>query len=299
MDVFKRQWAFFDADSGEGGSGGDAGTGASTTEGAGTGDSWYSGMDLSDEQVGYVQNKGWDSPLQMMQSYQELEKFKGADEKSLIKIPEDPDSEDWAALYSRLGRPDTAAEYGLEMPDGMDAAEAIKSGFEEDAHAAGLNKAQTKALFDGYNTRNAALAAEILEAQKLEQETEIAELRKKWGEKGFNEREDMAKRMFRSLGTTDETSTQLEQLLGSAGLIRHYADLYERTTGKDGFVNSDGDASTGYGSTIEQVKASKETLLAEIGSEKKRNDDYIAGIGQDRIKMDALYDRLKQEGAKT
>ena len=64
---------------------------------------WTSG--LGEDSLAYVQNKGWESPENMLESYRSLEKFAGGS-KSLVELPGvDADEETMSAFYDRLGRP--------------------------------------------------------------------------------------------------------------------------------------------------------------------------------------------------
>ena len=79
---------------------------------------WYDSF--SDEGLkGFVQTKGWDAPEKAIHSYRELEKFIGAPKDQLLRLPkDDTDTEGWDAVWNRLGRPASAAEYKLPLPEG-------------------------------------------------------------------------------------------------------------------------------------------------------------------------------------
>ena len=66
---------------------------------------WY---DAFPEDVrGLVQNKGWQSPVDAIQSYTNLEKFLGADKagRGLVLPKDDAGADEWGQVYDRLGRP--------------------------------------------------------------------------------------------------------------------------------------------------------------------------------------------------
>ena len=252
---------------------------------------WYSGGDLSDEDVGYLQNRGLDDdPIKLYRSYRELEKFKGMDETKILTMPDTDDADGWSSLHARLGRPDDAAGYETEIPEDGSVDVKFSEAFDEKSFDIGLSKEQNAKLREwqiGY-------AAEINEAAanelKIEQETQIEQLKKDWGTK-YPEAEEIAKRAFRQFGVGDETSTELEGMLGSAGLMRLFKNIGDQLMGDSG-VNPD-TVSTGYGKTREQAVADKADLIAKIGSDRERREEYISGRrGPDVIAMEKLDDFL-------
>ena len=81
---------------------------------------WLDGAD--EVTVGYVQNKGWEKPTQVLESYRNLEKLMGADRAGNTVILPKPDAtpEEFGKFYDRLGRPSDAAGYKLQVPQGGD-----------------------------------------------------------------------------------------------------------------------------------------------------------------------------------
>src|SRR6185312_841401 len=77
---------------------------------------WLEGA--TPEQVGYIQNKGWTDPKQVLEGYQNLEKMRGVPADRLLTLPAtDADDATKAAFYEKLGRPKEAAGYDFSLGD--------------------------------------------------------------------------------------------------------------------------------------------------------------------------------------
>ena len=252
---------------------------------------WYSGGDLSDEDVGYLQNRGLDEdPIKLYRSYRELEKFKGMDETKILTMPDEGDDEALSALHGRLGRPDDAAGYGTEVPDDGTVDLKFSEAFDGKAFDIGLTKKQNADLREWQMAYAAEVNETAVNELKMEQETQIEQLKKEWGT-NYSEAEEIAKRAFRQFGVEGETSSELEGMLGSAGLMRLFKSIGDSLVGDSG-VHPD-TVSTGYAKTREQVAADKADLIAKIGSDRERREEYISGRrGPDVIAMEKLDDFL-------
>jgi len=104
--------------------------------------------ELSEEQTGYVQNKGWENPAGMLTSYQQLEAHVGVPADQLLKLPsQDADPKEWDRVWARLGRPENADGYGdFTLPEGVPADDGRTKAFKEFAHSIGLNTKQAGEL---------------------------------------------------------------------------------------------------------------------------------------------------------
>lgn len=134
----------------------------------------------------------YDAFAEDIRSNQNVTKFGSAEElaKSYInaqtligrdKIPMPVTDDDWANTYARLGRPEEAAGYEFNAPEGAVVDEERQGAFRELAHQIGLSQKQAEALaafdFEGQATS--------LEQSTLAQEQATTEaidsLKKEWG----------------------------------------------------------------------------------------------------------------------
>lgn len=251
---------------------------------------WFDGA--PDEIKGYIQNKGWDDPLKAVTSYQELEKFRGASEDQLVKLPKG--DEPWDSVWDKLGRPESPDKYELDLGDAqVDSArfDMIK----QVAHKIGLNSTQLQALAEA----DSAYANEFMENYKQERiresENQLAELEREWGAKVFDERTEMARRAVRRgmpQGIdVDQTLNAIEEAIGSANMIKLFSNLAENSRGtEDRIPEGDGDRPFGY--TPQQAQADRKALMLEIQADPARLAAYNQGGGKDYEKMQSLLKRM-------
>lgn len=151
--------------------------------------------------------------------------------KSKISLPgADADEAAWGEFYDKIGRPKTADDYDLPMPElafGEDATDEAKAEaiamqkemfkpYRELAHQLGLRPEQA-----------AGVMKYDLDRQKAHFEkgaAEIDALKKEMGA-GYGPALDSARAIFKRLGFGDEFAEELDQKVGSANLIRGFMKL--------------------------------------------------------------------------
>lgn len=246
-----------------------------------------------DEIKGYIQNKGWDDPIKAVTSYQELEKFRGASEDQLIKLPKG--DEPWDNVWDKLGRPESPDKYELDLGEGTQIDDARFNMIKEVAHKAGLNPQQLQMLAEA----DSAYAHEFMENYKQEKirqsENELADLEKQWGKKAFDERTELARRAVRrgmpEGADSDAMLNAIEDAIGSANMIKLFSNLAENSRStEDKIPEGDGDRPFGY--TKEQAAADKKALMFEIQADPSRLAAYNNGAGKDYEKMQSLLKRM-------
>lgn len=161
---------------------------------AATIDTKWLGDAAAPELVGYVQNKGWKGPMDVLDGYRNLEKLVG--EKRLAMPKGESDTEGWNRLYGELGRPKEAKEYKLPVPEGVDGklAETMSMVF----HKAGLSTRQAQSIATEWNAMQTAAMKEAEQAKATAQAEAVGKLRTEWGS-AFDERMgviDRAERTF-------------------------------------------------------------------------------------------------------
>lgn len=245
---------------------------------------WYD--TAPDEVKGYIQNKGWDDPIKAVTSYQELEKFRGASEDQLLKLPKD--GEDMGAVWDKLGRPESADKYELAFPDGVQVDEQYVNGAKELAHKIGLNNEQMQALAEYQAMYEQNMLGEMQKQTEAQQAAEIADLQREWGA-GFEERAELGRRFVRdNLPDGVDKGALLgaiEGAIGSANMLRLFGNAGQKFAA-DSVPKSEGDRPFGY--TPEQAKADRTSLMNEIKADETRLKNYNAQIGPDYEKMQRL-----------
>lgn len=117
----------------------------------------------------------------MLTSYREAERMLGSFQSGdKLIIPKEPgDKAAWDSVYARLGRPETADQYKMEIPQGADGNFALEAG--KWFHEAGLNQAQAETLNKHWNGYVAGFVEQQNKALAEQAATEVTNLEKEWG----------------------------------------------------------------------------------------------------------------------
>lgn len=247
---------------------------------------WYDGA--SDETVGYIQNKGWnENPLGSVEAYQNLEKFHGVPADQIIKLPKDM-SEEGAmdAVYDRLGRPEAADKYTIDLPEGVEKDDTRMQGFRDVAHKIGLSNDQVKALAS-FDSDYMTTASETYNDNKnKDSEIELSNLKREWGS-NFDERAELGRRFLSSnLPEGSDKGTlvsAIEDAIGTANTLKLFGNAGDKISRESPIHDSGEDRPFGY--TAEQATYDKKILMDELKGDKERMTNYNKGIGPDIDKM--------------
>lgn len=242
---------------------------------------WLPGAD--ELTVGYVQNKGWKDPAQVLDSYRNLEKVFGADKAGNTVVLPKPDAAqaDLDAFYTRLGRPASADGYKLPLPEGTDPAFskiASQWFFEHGVPAKAAEGIVTK-LNEWTKAQNDAAVA----ASNAAYEKEDLALHQKWGA-AFDQNVEQARAFVRGMGLDADTIEQLSQVMGHQKTMEFFQTLGAKM-GEHDFVASHGQAKFGDAMTPAQAKAKMEILRAD----KAWTAKYLSGDAEAKAEMDRLH----------
>jgi hypothetical protein len=205
----------------------------------------------------YVAKKGFKDPSSVLESYVNLEKLRGVPEDRLLKLPEHPDAPEWNDVYTRLGKPASADDYGIVAPEGD------TSGFADWAkdafHGLNLTTDQAQQLMKGYE----AFSAKHMEAKETEYQNQFEAkqkaLRQEWGS-AYDEKLKHANTAVKKFGIDQDQVAALERTMG-ADVFAKVMSQVGQYMGEDGFV---GGASGGQlAMTPAQAKAELQTLKAD------------------------------------
>ena len=170
---------------------------------------------LEGEDLGFVQNKGWKTVGDMLQSYKNLEKLRGVPENELVRISAEPKEEEVAAIMKRLGAPDNYEDYGIALDPNDDGP------FVKDLliamQQAGLTKSQATKLNGAYEASLKGYLENLqnqIQARDTAQEQEIDKM---WGQNAVMNRE-LCKKAARTLGLTEEQNIRIHKDLSAHSL---------------------------------------------------------------------------------
>src|SRR5713226_8933869 len=132
---------------------------------------WYSGFQDKDLK-GYAELNHWKDPEAAARDAREAQKLIGVPKEDLLRVPKDfgvAKPEEIDAVYTRLGRPKTAAEYKLPSVEG---GEEVAGKMAPLLHTAGLIQRQVDVIANGWNSyMNEAVAAQERAQEQQEQLT--------------------------------------------------------------------------------------------------------------------------------
>jgi hypothetical protein len=183
---------------------------------------WTDGF--GDDLNNMVTNKGWETPMDLAKSYAALEKFHGVDEKHLMKMPGTP--EEFGEVYSRLGRPDEAAGYNVEMPEGSsDQDKALAEFYKGLGFDLGLNQKQFDAMLGGIDEYSKQQMERWNQAKELQNRQDLDKLKEEeWGS-AFDENVVKANQAMKRFGVDDDMKAALEDAMGKAAALKLFAEI--------------------------------------------------------------------------
>lgn len=229
--------------------------------------------------VGYVQNKGWKDPRELLDGYRNLEKLVG---EQRIALPKDEkDEAAWGKLYDSMGRPKTAEEYKLPVPEGGDPA--LAKHFSGVFHKAGLSAKQATAVTNEWNAITAKAAKDEQTARETKQGQEMDAVKAEWGG-AYDERVAVGQRAMRTFGIDTDVATKLEAAMGSKWLMDFSFRIGHALTEHKGEGMEGGGPKAGA-LTPQQAIAEIERLKKDVEWGKK----YTGGDVEARARMEQLH----------
>lgn len=242
---------------------------------------WLEGAD--ETTVGYVQNKGWQEPKQVLEGYRNLEKLLGADKAgNAVVLPKaDAPKAELDAFYSRLGRPADAAGYGLEKIAGSDPEfSKVAGGW---FHEVGLTSKQAAALVEKFNGHVGGAATAGAEAQAAAFQADESELKSSWGG-AYNQNVAAAQAAVRGLGLDAATIDKLSASLGHKATMEFFHKIGSKV-GEADFVSGDNLEKFGNALTPGQAKA----RIQELMTDKAFTARYLNKDADAKAEMERLH----------
>lgn len=249
---------------------------------------WYEGADA--ELIGHIQTKGWhDKPvnevaLAAIQAHRQAEKYVGAPEERLIKLPATTDdAEGWKAVWTKLGAPADAKDYDFTniKVDDKPVEGPLVDFFREQAAALHLPKEAAASLLDAFfkHQNSTATAAAADKTAALAEEHKVLDAN--WG---ANKEGNLylAKKGAEKLGLDAAAVDALENIAGYAKCMEALRKVGE-ISGEAKFISGSGMTKDGL-MTREQATARKAELMAD----KAWTDKYLAGDAAANREMTSL-----------
>jgi len=226
------------------------------------------------EAAAYITNKGWQTPADIVKSYQGAEKLIGRPADTLLTIPKPGDEAGWQAVYAKLGRPETHDKYDLKAgaPDGFAPDEAMMGKMSAVFHKAGLNAEQAKMIAAEYNASAGERGAQAQKDYDLNVQTDKRALLQKWGG-GYERMMNSAQTAVASLGFDSKMVDAVEAAIGYGATMEFFAGLGQKL-GEHKFVSASGP--TGIPGQLTPAEAQQE----------------LAKLKQDKVFQTTLHDKM-------
>jgi hypothetical protein len=249
---------------------GDGGAPASPASGA-----WYDAIEDA-ELKGYVQNKGWKDPVELATGYKNLEKLLGSEKVPLPKGAED--KEGWARVYDALGRPKSAEEYKLPLPEG-DNGEFAKQASAK-FHELGISQQQAQSLAEWWNQTQQGQLEQMNQQQNQNVEKQLTDLKGEWGQ-AWDENVNLGQRAAREFGLNQEKLQALESAMGTGELLKFMAKIGRGLTEH---TFEGGRSTSTFGMTPEAAKQ----RINDLRSDRAWAGKYMSGDAEAKAEMQRL-----------
>lgn len=237
---------------------------------------WYDKIDDA-ELKGYVQNKGWKDPSELAVGYKNLEKLLGGEKLPMPKGAED--AEGWGRVYDALGRPKSAEEYKLPVPDGQQPTEFTKAASSK-FHELGLNQKQAEGLAAWWNEQQTGFANQMNQQNTQKTEADLVALKGEWGQT-WDENINLGSRAAKQFGLDQAKLSAIEGAIGTGEMLKLMAQI-GRGLGEHSFESGGG--SNKFGMTPE---AAKERITA-LRSDSAWATKYMNGGADEQAEMKRL-----------
>jgi hypothetical protein len=245
---------------------------------------WTEGLDKLSR--GYIENKGWTSAENMLESYRHLEKTTGTPADRIVHLPKDAaDEQGWGQVYQRMGRPDDATGYELPETEPGPGQVSLNAHLRESAFKAGLSQKQAKSMAERFNEHTAALMKETMTKKQEQASVDEQELRKEWGS-SWDENVAAAQRFKSTFNMSNETVDKLEDALGLRGLLELSAQV-GRGLGEHS-VPAKGEDS-GAGLPFGMTPASAAAKIEELKEDETFMSQYMNGNKSAAARMHRLH----------
>jgi len=245
----------------------DTTTAADTTTTATTTAPWHGITDP--DAAAYVTNKGWQSPADVIKSYQGAEKLIGRDPSTLVQLPRADDPEGTRALFQKLGLPESPDKYDMKVGLPKDAAinEDFAKNMQGLLHKAGIVPSQAQELIGGYNAMLLAQQEQAAKDYELNVAADKQALKDEW-KGGYDRMFNRAQNAATKLGFTPELVDAIEKHVGYAGTYKLLADIGAKL-GEDGFV---GEGKTNFEGELTPAEAKNQW------DSKKLDQNFMAAL---------------------
>lgn len=213
------------------------------------------------EQADYVSNKGWKGPGELLESYVNLEKVMGADRagRTLVMPKDDQDVEGMKAFRAKLGVPESADKYEIQVPDN-DSGEFLKAAAGW-FHELGIPKAAAQGLAAKWNDYWGNAAKSMDAELQANSAKELDGLKLEWGG-DFEKKSAFAKDFLKQSGWSEQDVADYEKARGTGRMLKDFYSWGSKVQ-EPGFAGDPSKGGGGGGGVTKEVAKQKYTEIVQ------------------------------------
>lgn len=235
-----------------------------------------------EEARGFVENKGWKEPIDVLKSYQQLEGFLGADKagRGMVLPRDETDAEAYERIYSALGRPEKPEGYGLaeSLAGEADVDPYFMETMAGVMHKSGLSTGQAQALAKSYQSHVNIMRDAMVEKHQAEVDM--------YSRTASPATIESARRGFRFLGLEEKDAAAIEMHFG----VEKAAEIFAKIGRGLGEDSMPGEAGSGFNGSSRAAGAK----IAELNADRNFRDRYLSGDPHAYKMMEDLHKRLAE-----
>lgn len=227
---------------------------------------------------GYIERKGFKDVQALGASFASLERMVSSDSRRVVLPAGEEDAEGYERVFTALGRPGSAEEYGFGELAGADADFSGKAA--EWLFEAGVGKGRAGALAEKWNAYVGERATAAQAAFEVQSQADWEDLRGEWGPK-FAERTEQFRRGALTFGLSRDEMAAVEAGLGTRRTVSLFARIGEGL-GEDRFIEGEGRG--GFGMSTGQA----ESRIASLRRDQAWQARWMAGGAEEKAEWSRL-----------
>ena len=226
----------------------------------------------------YMERKGFKDVQALGASFASLERMVSNDTRRVVLPTAEDDAEGYERVFTALGRPAAAEEYGFGELAGADPEFSQRAA--EWLFEAGVGKSRAEGLAEKWNAYVGERTAAAQAAFEAQSEADWEDLRHEWGPK-FAEKTELFRRGALSFGLSRDEMAAIEQGLGTRRTAQLFAQIGQGLA-EDRFI--EGEGRSGFGLSREQA----ENRIASLRRDQAWQARWMAGGADEKAEWSRL-----------
>jgi hypothetical protein len=227
---------------------------------------------------GYMERKGFKDVQALGASFASLERMISNDNRRVVLPAGEDDADGYSRVFTALGRPETAQDYGFGELAGADPEFSGRAA--EWLFEAGVGKSRAAALAEKWNAYVGERAQAAQAAFEAQSEADWEDLKTEWGPK-FAENTEQFRRGALTFGLSRDEMGVIETALGTRRTARLFAEI-GKGLAEDRFI--EGEGRPGFGMSREQA----ESRIAALRRDQAWQARWMSGGADEKAEWSRL-----------